>query len=276
MLMSTQTSRIAFELLDARAAGRAIAPLSSRESLSPQDAYAIAHNIAEIRTAQGETMVGRKIGFTNRKIWSRYGAHEPIHGPIWTPLFDATVRYADDNRGLQSLDGAMQPRIGPEIVFCLAKTPAPDATLEEMAECIEWMAHAFEIVVSPFPEWKFEETDAIAAFAMHGTLIIGEPKMLSAGSRKSLPEVLANASVSLSCDGVLHSAGFGADVLDSPVHALLHLHQMLQGQSLFSPLKAGEVITTGTWADVLPIAAGQTWSTAFSGLSLPGLTVSLV
>lgn len=276
MLMSTQTSRYAFELLDARAAGRTLSPLSSREPLSNHDAYAIAHNISEIRTAQGEAMVGRKIGFTNRKIWSKYGASEPIHGPIWTPLFDGTVRYADDNRGLQSLEGAIQPRIGPEVVFCLGRTPEPDATLEQISDCIEWMAHAFEIVVCPFPEWKFEEADAIAAFAMHGTLILGEPRMLSAGSRRNLADVLANASLSLSCDGVLYSAGFGTDVLDSPVHALLHLHRQLQEQKLFSPLQAGEIITTGTWADVLPIAPGQTWSTAFSGVSLPGLTISLV
>lgn len=276
MLMSTQASRYAHLLLDARAQVQLIPPLSSEMPLSIADSYDIVKSLVEIRTAQGETMIGRKIGFANRKIWSRYGVNEPIRTPIWTPIFDATVRYTEDNRGIQSLCGALQPRIGPELVFMLGRTPAPDATIEELADCIEWMAHAFEIVTCPFPEWKFEMADSIAAFGLHGSLIVGEPKMLSAASRRNLAEVLANASLSLSCGDELRSAGFGSDVLGSPLHALWHLHQLLRTQSQFEPLKAGEVITTGTWTDVCPIASGETWTSAFSGVSLPGLTVSFV
>jgi len=99
---------------------------------------------------------------------------------------------------------------------------------------------------------------------------------LSAASRRSLSEVLAGASVSLSCGDQLRSAGFGSDVWGSPVHALWQLNQMLAAQPQFLPLTAGEIITTGTWADVLPIASGETWATAFSGLSLPGMTISFV
>ena len=276
MLMSTQANRYAHQLLDARATAQLISPLSSVEPLSVADGYDVAKCILETRIAQGEVMIGRKIGFTNRKIWSHYGVTEPIHMPIWTPVFDTTVRYIEDNHGLQCLNGAMQPRIGPELVFSLAKTPGPDAAVEEIADCIEWMAHAFEIVTCPYPDWKFEEADAIAAFGLHGALLIGEPKSLSAASRRSLPEVLANASVSISCGDELRSAGFGSDVWGSPVHALWQLNQMLTAQSQFAPLAAGEIITTGTWADVLPIAAGETWTSAFSGISLPGLSLSFV
>ncbi len=276
MLMSTQANRYAHQLLDARAHSRLIPPLSSHEPLSATDAYHISQCILETRIAQGEVMVGRKIGFTNRKIWTHYGVDQPIHMPIWTPMFDTTVRYLEDNHGLQSLKGAMQPRLGPELIFRLARAPSPDATVEEIADCIDWMAHAFEIVTCPFPDWKFEEADAIAAFGMHGALLVGEPKSLSAASRRSLPEVLPNASVSVSCGDELRSAGFGSDVWGSPVHALWQLNQILRDQPQFAPLAAGEVITTGAWADVLPIAPGQTWATAFSGVSLPGLSVSFV
>jgi 2-keto-4-pentenoate hydratase len=41
-------------------------------------------------------------------------------------------------------------------------------------------------------------------------------------------------------------------------------------------LQAGEIISTGTWTDACPIEPGQTWTTAFSGVTLPGLTVSFV
>jgi 2-keto-4-pentenoate hydratase len=277
MLMSTQANRYAHQLLEARAQAQLIPPLSSHAPLSIADSYDIAKSILNIRIAQGEILIGRKIGFTNRKIWSKYGISEPISNPIWTPMFDTTVRFTEDNRGIQDLQGALQPRIGPELVFKLGETPSPDATIEELAECIEWMAHAFEIVVCPFPDWKFEMVDSIAAFGMHGSLIMGEPKVLSAATRRNLGKVLlAHASLSLSCGDELRSAGFGSDVLGSPMHALWHLHQMLKTQPQFAPLSAGEIITTGTWTDVCPIKPGETWTSAFSGISLPGLTVSFV
>jgi len=276
MLMSTQANRYALQLLDARAQAKLIPPLSANSSLTLADAYDIVKSSIDIRTAEGETMIGRKIGFSNRKIWSRYGVEEPISTPIWTPMFDTTVRFTNDNRGIQSLRGALQPRLGPELVFKLNATPAPDANIEQLAECIEWMAHAFEIVVCPFPGWKFEMADSVAAFGLHGSLIIGEPKVLSAASRRNLGEVLANASLSLSCNDELRSAGFGSDVFGSPMHAFWHLHQSLRQQPQFAPLTAGEIITTGTWTDVCPIAPGETWMSAFSGVSLPGLTISFV
>jgi 2-keto-4-pentenoate hydratase len=276
MLMSTQANRYAHQLLEARADSRLIPPLSSNATLSVADGYDIVKSTLDIRIAQGEIMAGRKIGFTNRKIWSRYGVTEPISTPIWTPMFESTIRYTNDNRGIQCLRGALQPRIGPELVFRLGETPSPDATMDELAGSIEWMAHAFEIVICPFPNWKFEMVDSIAAFGLHGSLIIGEPKVLSAASRRNLGEVLANASLSLSCGDELRSAGFGSDVLGSPLHALWHLHQLLKTQPQFTPLQAGEIITTGTWTDVCPIARGETWASAFSGVSLPGLTISFV
>jgi len=276
MLMSTQATRYAYQLLDLRAGGGQTRPLSQDAGLRLADGYAIAKSIHDIRIAQGEIMVGRKLAFTNRTIWPRYGLEDPIPTPLWAPMFDTTVRYAHHNRGVQSLAGAVQPRIEPELVFRLGKTPPQDATVEDIADCIEWMAHGFEIVVCPYPSWKFEAADAIAAFGLHGTLIVGDQIQMTAGSRRHLDEVLAGASVSVSCDGKLLAAGFGDTVMESPVHALWHLHEVLKTQPEFPPLTAGEIITTGTWTDAHPVAPGQTWVSAFSGISLPGLTISFV
>lgn len=280
MLMSSQANRYAHQLLEARATSQQVPLLSSTTPLTIEDGYAVAKQILDVRTAQGDVTVGRKIGFTNRKIWPNYGVNGPIDAPIWGHMFESTVRHATENQGVQSLQGAVQPRIEPEIVFRLGRTPEPGCSMEELGECIEWMAHGFEIVVCPFPGWKFEPADAIAAFGLHGSLIVGEPKMLSSASRRNLVEVLAAASVSLSVGNgeefSLHAAGFGSNVLDSPVHALWHLHQVLQDQPQFPPLAEGELITTGTWTDAYPIEPGQTWKSAFSGITLPGLTVSFV
>jgi 2-keto-4-pentenoate hydratase len=280
MLMSSQASRYAHVLLDARAESRLLPLLSAEEPLSIPDAYQIADRIAAIRTAQGEIHVGRKIGFTINKDWDRYGVTDDLLAPIWAPLFDTTVRYAEDNHGIQSLRGALQPRIEPEIIFKLSAAPPPNATPDDIADCIEWMAHGFEIVSCPFADWEFTVADVIAAFGLHGTLIIGEPHVLSSATRRNLAMLLTSSSVSLSCStdrhAILRAAGFCDDLLDSPLHALLQLHRLLQSQPDAPQLQAGEIITTGTWTDAYPIQAGQTWTTAFSGIALQGLSVAFV
>jgi 2-keto-4-pentenoate hydratase len=281
MLLSAQATRYAHQLLDARANGRQLPPLSeANPALAPADGYDVAKSILSIRTAQGEDAVGRKLGFANRSAAHKYGLKEPIRTPIWSPMFDTTVRYTEDNHGIQSLLGAVQPRIEPHIVFKLGKTPVPNANPAAMADCIEWMAPGLEIMVCPFPGWKFNAVDAIAAFGLHGSLIVGEPKMLSEATRRNLVPVLADSSISLSVSAgdclTLRAAGFGSDVLGSPVRALWHLHAMLQSQPQFKPLAAGEIIATGGWTDAYPVEAGQTWTTAFSGVTLPGLSVSFV
>lgn len=279
MLMFTQALRYAHQLLDARAAGRQFPPISSSVSLSVEDAYEIAQAIIDIRIAQGEVPVGRKIGFANHKHF----AHEqhPHKGlPSWSMLFDATVRYAKDNQGIQSLQGALQPRLQPEIIFKLGKTPEPNASVEGLADCIEWMAHGLEIVTCPYPDWMFNLADAIAAFGLHGALLIGEPKLLSAAFRHHLTQVLADSSVSLSCNengiSILRAAGFGSDVMGSPMYALKRLHRLLQLQPESPSLAAGEIISTGAWTEAYPLRRGQTWTTAFSGVSMSGLTISFV
>jgi 2-keto-4-pentenoate hydratase len=278
--MSSQASRYAHALLDARAESRLLPLLSAEEPLSVSDAYQIAARIVAIRTAQGEIQVGRKIGFAIHKDWDRYGVTDGVAEPIWAPIFDTTVRYAEDNHGIQSLTGALQPRIEPEIIFKLGSAPPPDATLDQLADCIEWMAHGFEIVSCPFADWEFTTADVIAAFGLHGTLIVGEPHVLSAATRRNLAMLLTSSSVSLSCstdrNAILRAAGFCNDILDSPLHALLQLHRLLQAQPDSAPLRAGEIISTGTWTDAYPIQAGQTWITAFSGIALQGLTVAFV
>lgn len=274
MLSLAQSDFYAEQLMAVRENGGQCQPFPASAQITQDDAYIIARQIQAKRTQNGEHMVGRKIALANRNLLAKYSTNPPIHGLIWTPLFSSTVRYLDSTHGLQNLRGAVQPRIAPEIIFKIGTTPDRDATLDELSDCLEWMAHGLEIVVCPFPNWKFDTIDAIASFAMHGALLIGEPHQLSSTSRHHLAAILANTSVSLSCDNTLLSAGFGSDLLESPLHALWHLQQLLKHQPESTTLQAGEIISTGTWTDLPAISAGHTWSTAFSGASLAGLAIS--
>ena len=108
---------------------------------------------------------------------------------------------------------------------------------------------------------------------MHSALLAGEPKIVSEGSRKSLYAVSQCASVSIACNDIIRTAGFGSEIYSNPLRGLLTLHRMLEKMPDFPPLQAGDIIATGSWTRPLPIQPGEVWQTAVSGLPLSGLTV---
>ncbi len=300
MLMTTKANRYAHALIKARAGGTLHPLLTDDGKLTLDDGYDIARSLLNIRIANGETPVGRRIGFSNERVRQRYGKSGPITTPIWSTLFDSSVEYAMDNHALHSLSKSQLPRIEPHLVFKLARTPDADCTLLELADCLEWMAHGLEVVVSPYKAWAFDAPDAVAAFGLSRKLIVGEPRMLSRQGRHQLPDVLAAATLSLSkmtaADSGIAGAGLGRELMGSPLHALHALHRELhqpagmrenaepdeapqlsrteQQLSGFGPLQAGEVIATGSWTDAMPVKRGEVWASAFAQLNLPGLSLS--
>jgi len=208
-------------------------------SLTPAQGYEAAGELHRHRVARGWKPLGRKIGFTNRTIWPRYGVYEPI----WGTVYDRTVTRAVADRAVVALDGLVNPRIEPEICFALKSAPRGTG-LGALLEAIDWVAHSIEIVQSRFPGWKFQLADA-----------------------------LPSLEIELLKEGAQVDRGVGANVLDSPLLALGHLVGVLAGQPGAAPLSAGEIISTGTITDAHPVRPGETWSTRLRGLPLPGLTV---
>jgi 2-oxo-3-hexenedioate decarboxylase len=65
-------------------------------------------------------------------------------------------------------------------------------------------------------------------------------------------------------------------VLGSPLLALGHVVELLADLPGHPSLEASEIVTTGTLTAALPVATGQTWSTRFEGLDMPGFSLRLV
>lgn len=223
-------------------------------------AYQHAMDVRALRVARGEQVRGYKIGFTNRSIWQRYN----VSAPVWGLVYDTTLSFCD-GLGTLALGGTCQPRIEPEAVFGLRTTPPKDATLENLFGCIDWVAPGFEIVQSHQPHWKFAAPDAVADGALHAKLLIGKKTDVHtlAKNAQALCDLLANATVRLSQDARVVDSGAGAAVLDDPLHALLHFVRELRQCPGAPDLQPGDVVTTGTWTDAWPVAAGQTWAADF-------------
>jgi 2-oxo-3-hexenedioate decarboxylase len=229
-------------------------------------AYRVTAALRARREAAGDRVAGRKIGFTNRTIWQEYQVFAPIWGHVWaSTLFDlATVPQP------LSLGPYAEPRIEPEIVFGLRRSPEPGMSVDRIAECIAWVAHGFEIVQSVFPGWRFTPADTVAAYGLHGGLFVG-PKHEMTGAQAG---ALEGFEIDLFRDGEPVDTGRAVNVLDGPLHALAHLVEVLAADSGNAGLEPGEVVTTGTVTRAFPIAAGETWSTRVRGIGLEGATLS--
>ena len=229
-------------------------------------AYAAALAVRDLRIARGEVPRGFKIGFTNRRIWPTYQVFAPIWGTVW----DTTLSFCDGDCSV-SLSHLCEPRIEPEAVFGFKSSPPPGAGLDELFESLDWVASGFELVQSHRPGWKFSAPDTVADSGLHGRLLVGRrvPVSKIAAGARDLQAALAGASVTLQRDGQTVDAGVGGNVLDDPLQALLYFLNELRACPGAPDLRAGDVVTTGTWTDAWPVQAGQRWSGEFTAPLFP-------
>lgn len=275
---------IAADLLAARAHRMRVAPASARwPGLGVAQAYRIAARVRDLRVRRGEHPVGRKLGFTNRGIWAEYGVSEPM----WAHVYDTTVHRLADNRATVPLAGFAAPRLEPEIVLHFHRAPPPPAGLAGAAlaaaalavlDCVDWIAHGFEIVDTHVPDWKFTLADTIVEFGLHGALYVGmpEPAAELADTTAGLLESLGGFGLELRCGGEPRDRGRGANVLDNPAAAVAHAIGAIAREPRFAPIAAGEIVTTGTVTAAWPVRPGETWSTVLQGLRLPGIALAFV
>ncbi len=266
-----QILAVARELLDAHDQAKLIASIAAREPDFDLDAgYLVAAELMRVRRERGVRSVGRKTGFTNRSIWALYG----VGAPMWAHVYDDSVSYARDGKASVSLAGTVSPRMEPEILFKLrAPVPVGCEDAEQLLAAVEWYAHSVEIVHSHF-DWKFKLADAAADWACHARLIVGEPQAIRAGDIPALARRLTEVRAALYLGGVKQIEGVGSNVLGSPAHALGFLADVVAQQPFMEPIAAGEIVSTGTITDALPVKPGETWSTEISGLPAQNLTIS--
>jgi 2-oxo-3-hexenedioate decarboxylase len=233
-------------------------------------AFAVADEIRRLRLGRGEVPLGYKIGFTNRGIWARYGVFAPIWGPVW----DTTVERVDSAETTVSLAPFVEPRLEPEIMFGFARAPAAGMSLAELAGCIEWIAHGFEIVHTRFPAWRFAAADTVADFALHGRLFVGPRVPIDRfGDAGDVAAQLAALRVTLSCDGREVEEGSADIVLDGPLHALRLWVDAMAARPERWPIAAGDIVTTGTITDAAPLVPGHRWQTRLSDPRFAGMTL---
>ena len=255
-------TRLADELYTALRERKTVTPLTERETdISLESAYAISERVLNYRLAEGEHLVGKKIGVTSKAVQSMLNVHQPDFGY----LTDAMVYSSEDAVPISST--LIQPRAEGEIAFVLKRDlRGPGVTTAQVLQATECVMPCFEIVDSRVEDWKIRIEDTVADNASCGLLVLGDQAV------KPSAVDLTTCGMVVHKNGKLLSTGAGAAALGSPLNCVAWLANTLGRFGV--ALKAGEIILSGSLVPLEPVSAGDHMSLAIGGIGTASVRFS--
>ncbi len=241
------------ELHQALVARRPVAPLSGRGlGLTVEDAYRIQERMLSHRLAAGERVIGKKVGATSKAVQSLLDVHQPDFGLLLSGMLYNTGETVPMSR-------LIQPRAEGEIAFLLGRDlVGPRLTVADVLAATDWVMPCFEIVDSRIEAWKIGIVDTVADNASCGVIALG------AAARRPRDVDLELCGLVIEKNGDVAATGAGAAALGHPANAVCWLANTLGALGI--PLKAGEIILSGSLATLVPVAAGDCLSMTIGGL----------
>ena len=245
------------ELYAALRSRTVVEPLTTREpDITIDDAYRISLQMLERRVADGERIIGKKIGVTSKPVQRMLDVHQPDFG-----FLTDRMRFENDAE-MPISSRLIQPRAEGEIAFELKKDLiGPGVTEADVLAATACVRPCFEVVDSRVRDWKIRIQDTVADNASSGLFIVGDDAVDP--NRKSGVDLVTCGMV-VEKNSEIISTGAGAAALGSPVYCVAWLANTLGAFGI--PLKAGEIILSGSLVPLEPVKAGDTMRLRIGGI----------
>ncbi|MCL2914949.1 fumarylacetoacetate hydrolase family protein [Shewanella corallii] len=228
--------------------------ISEDKSLTIDDAYQISLSTLALRQANGEQVIGKKIGVTSKAVQQMLNVHQPDFG-----FLTDSMHYPQGSTMSLKQAGLIQPRAEGEIAFCLKQDlVGPGITAEQVLDATEWVAPCFEIVDSRIQDWCISIVDTVADNASCGVFVIGEQRI----DPRSLD--LAAVQMKLYHNNQPAGEGVGSAVQGHPAQAVAWLANTLGQYGI--PFKKGEIILSGALAPLIDAKAGDHFFMTIEGM----------
>lgn len=241
------------ELYDALVKCQTVAPLTERiPGITIENAYHIQERLIRRRLGAGETVIGKKVGATSKVVQNMLGVQQPDFGSLLSGMLYNEGEAIPISR-------LIQPKAEGEIAFILKRDlMGPGVTTAEVLAATESVMPCFEIVDSRITDWKIKIQDTVADNASCGVFVLGDrvidPRKVELGL----------AGMVLEKNGEIVGIGAGAAALGHPLNAMAWLANTLG--LLGIPLKAGEVILSGSLAALIPVQLGDSLRVSIGGI----------
>ncbi len=219
-------------------------PSSPIESLSLDEAYRVQRSVVQMKTDNGERVVGYKIGCTSKAIREQFGLQNPIYGRLLEPHL-----YKDKQE--ISLDKFTSCALEPEFVFHIGSDLCdPTITDDALIAAVDHVSAGLEIHNYKF--WFGEPTsqELIASNGIHAGLVVGNDRV----PLSSLD--LARTELTLLIDDQLVVRGHATEIMDSgPLLSLRYLIKHLADKG--ECLQAGELVIPGSPVKLVHVGPGS-------------------
>jgi 2-oxo-3-hexenedioate decarboxylase len=223
-----------------------------------------------MRALHGHRPVGLKVGFANRAVWRGL----TLDTLVWAHMYDDTIHEASaDGTFSLRVTHFTSPKVEPEIVFKLKDRIESGGDAEAALRRVEWIALGFEIIDCVYPEWKFSPADFVAAYGLHGGLVIGPTRPILEEDLPRLLDALPRFTVKLLRNGDLVAEGGGKNSLRSPAACLAEIATAVAARGDTAALGPGALVSSGTLTESQAMGAGQTWSASVEGLDVAAITL---
>jgi 2-oxo-3-hexenedioate decarboxylase len=244
---------IADRLITAERDRKAIAPFTSAfPFLGVKRAYQAQELVVQHRLANGESLVGAKLGMTSRIMQQAVNMHEPVYGWLTSGMI------APHGEPLP-LDEFIHPRAEPEIAFLLRDEPTWPATITSVLAATEAVFGAIEVLDSRYEYYQYRLPDVIADNIGAARFVLG-PQARRPGELEDLRLV----GCVFRSHGEVVGTGAGGAALGHPAAAVAWLVNVLAAQG--KQLSAGSLVLSGGLTAPVPLSRGRALSADFDGL----------
>ena len=219
-------NHFASSLHHARLNARPLDHLSSQENFNLKEAYAIQEQGIELRLAEGEKIIGRKMGLTSEAKRKQMNLNQPVYGTLTDKM---QVKKTLD------LTGTIHPKIEPEIAFLIGKDLSGNVGRNDVLDACTGICAAMEILDSRYRHFKyFSIEDVVADNSSSCYFILGEiqnPSMDVRGLKMKMT------------DGHRSLEGVSDAISKDPVISVIHQCELLHQRNEILP--AGSIVLAG-------------------------------
>ena len=248
-------------LYEARRTRVPIAPFTDEDpGLGMADGYAIQRELVPMLLADGDRVIGYKVGLTSKAMQTMIGVDSPDYGPV---LASTVYRDGDEI----PLNRFIAPKIEAEIVFVMGERLAgPGVTLADAARAISGARAGMEIVDSRIEDWRIKLADTVADLASNGAMAVSDEVVATDGLDSRLIQM------TLTRDGEQIDSGTGEAALGDPVAVVAWLANVLGENGI--ALEPGHLVMTGALHAAVAMKPGEVYRADFDKLG--SITVTVV
>lgn len=241
-------------LYQALRSAQPIAPLTEQyPEMTIDDAYHVSLHLNQLRCNDNEKIIGKKIGVTSQAVMDMLKVNQPDFG------FLTDKMVYSEGEAIPISSTMILPRAEGEIAFVLKQDLiGPGVTAADVLAATDFVMPAIEVVDSRIKDWQIKIQDTVADNASCGSFVLG-------GNAISPRDIdLSTCGMVVEKNGEVISTGAGAAALNSPVNCVAWLANTLGKYDI--PLKAGEVIMSGSLVPLEPVVAGDTLRVSVGGI----------